>query len=243
MRCVVHDLACGPDGRCVLCRRATPPRVPAAVRATIWLGGLGIVASVAALAHSTWGVVASPPIAPRHVLEVAAAVVVGARTENPKPTAAPSAEQRSLPAARLESELDPAAKEQIRRFWKTAAAASAVDAKGDAPATSPTGTLVAPSAGATSAQRSAAASSNVHIIVYTTAWCPVCKRAKAWMKTQGISFMERDVEASATNAREMRFINPRGGVPTFNVEGQVLVGFDPNEVMSSIRRAAEQRRM
>ena len=86
-------------------------------------------------------------------------------------------------------------------------------------------------------------SPNVRVVVYTTSWCPVCKRAKAWMKTQGIPFDERDVETSATYAREMRAINPRGGVPTFQIEGQLLVGFDARQITSTMEREAERRRM
>jgi glutaredoxin 3 len=207
----------------------------------MWLGALGVLASVAALAQSTWGVVGSASGVSRKALEVAAPIVVGVRGENQEPSTTPTTEPRTMPTARVDSELDPATEAQIRRFWKTATTSSPADAEKGAPTASHTETLADPSAAPISAQRSAAPAPNAHIIVYTTAWCPVCKRAKAWMRTQGIAFEERDVEASAINARQMRFINPRGGVPTFNVEGQVLVGFDPNEVMSSIRRATEQR--
>jgi glutathione S-transferase len=63
------------------------------------------------------------------------------------------------------------------------------------------------------------------------------------MKTQGIPFEERDVETSATYAREMRAINPRGGVPTFQIDGQVLVGFDARQVTATTEREAERRRL
>jgi glutaredoxin 3 len=198
-----------------------------------------VLAAVAAAAHRTWGILRGSVEDPRNAVAVAAPVD-GVRAGSPEPYEAPSPEPVPMPEARPGLKLDPSAEAQVRRFWRTTAPGSASRAE---PAAGGTAPLAQASTSATSGERSSAASANVHIVVYTTAWCPVCKRAKAWMRGQGIAFEERDVEASTINAREMRTINPRGGVPTFNVEGYVLVGFDPNQVMSSIRRAGEQRRM
>ena len=80
----------------------------------------------------------------------------------------------------------------------------------------------------------------VNVVVYTTRWCSVCRRAKQWMSERGIAYEERDVEASTENARHMRSINPRGSVPTFDLDGQVLVGFSEREVESALRKAADR---
>lgn len=82
---------------------------------------------------------------------------------------------------------------------------------------------------------------NVRVVVYTTSWCPVCKRAKRWMTEHGVAFEERDVEASSSVARQMRAINPGGGVPTFDVDGQVMVGFSESGLTAAMERAAAQR--
>jgi glutaredoxin len=82
---------------------------------------------------------------------------------------------------------------------------------------------------------------DVHVIVYTTSWCSVCKRAKAWMTDRGIAYDERDIETSSENSREMRALNPRGSIPTFDVDGAVLVGFSEGYFMSTMRRAAQRR--
>jgi glutaredoxin len=84
---------------------------------------------------------------------------------------------------------------------------------------------------------------NVRVVVYTTSWCPVCKRAKRWMAEHGVAFEERDVEASADVARQMRAINPRGSVPTFDVDGQVMVGFSESGLAAAMERAAAQQRL
>jgi mycoredoxin len=83
--------------------------------------------------------------------------------------------------------------------------------------------------------------SDVHLVVYTTSWCGVCRRAKSWMNSQGIAYEDRDVETSSENLREMRALNPRGSVPTFDVEGTVLVGFSERALVSSMQRAAQRR--
>jgi glutaredoxin len=79
------------------------------------------------------------------------------------------------------------------------------------------------------------------VLVYTTKWCPVCKRAKTWMADQQIAFEERDVEESSENARRMRTINPRGSVPTFDLDGDVYVGFSESGLMAAMRRSADRQ--
>jgi glutaredoxin len=79
-----------------------------------------------------------------------------------------------------------------------------------------------------------------NVVVYTTSWCPVCKRAKAWMQARGIPYEERDVERSREYGRAMHAINPRGSVPTFDVGGEVLVGFSEANVLSAVDRAAQR---
>jgi hypothetical protein len=40
---------------------------------------------------------------------------------------------------------------------------------------------------------------------------------------------------------ELRRLNPRKSIPTFQIDGTVLVGFSAGSVESAIRRAAEAR--
>ena len=183
MRCASHNLACGPDGLCVLCRRSTPQPTPPAVRAATFVGGLGILVAGTAVAYRAWGLIGLHADVGR-----AAGELEGGHEARPLSIAS----------------------------------------------TDRTETLV---------QRPNDSVQSLPIVVYTTSWCPVCKRAKSWMRAQGISFEERDVETSASYGREIRAINPRGSVPTFQIDGHTLVGFDPSAVMSSIQRASARSRM
>ena len=182
MRCKLHDLACAPDGLCVVCRRAeavsTQPEAAPKPKTAVW-GVLGVVVATMA---------------------AAAVVRVHSLYAAPVATAAPTSASSSAPAA-------------------------------------------LPSAGPMTAapeQPDEASLSDVNVVVCTASWCSACKRAKAWMKQQGIAYEERDVEASSENAHAMRTLNPRGSVPTFDVDGEVMVGFSDQGLLASMHRAAHR---
>lgn len=103
-----------------------------------------------------------------------------------------------------------------------------------------TGTKHTPEATARDAS-SARGLGEVSVVVYTTSWCSVCRRAKKWMSAQGIRYEERDVEASMDNLQQMHALNPRGGVPTFDVDGEVIAGFSEQGLTSALRQASDRR--
>lgn len=68
------------------------------------------------------------------------------------------------------------------------------------------------------------------VTIYTTAWCGVCKRAKAFFKQSGIPFREWDVEKS--DYGETKFKQLGGsGVPVITVGSEKMMGFDANQFM------------
>ncbi|MCK6534827.1 MAG: glutaredoxin family protein [Polyangiaceae bacterium] len=81
----------------------------------------------------------------------------------------------------------------------------------------------------------------VRITVYSTTWCPHCTRARNWLRANGIAHTELDVEASAAARRERDRINPRGGVPTVDIDGEVLTGFGEANWSRAIARATQRR--
>ena len=56
--------------------------------------------------------------------------------------------------------------------------------------------------------------------------------------TTTVDYDERDIEASSEDARAMHAINPRGVIPTFDIEGDVLVGFSEQSLMATMKSAA-----
>ncbi len=66
--------------------------------------------------------------------------------------------------------------------------------------------------------------------MYTTGWCPDCRRAKAFLKERGVAFEEVNIEETEGAAEAV--VANNGGkrkVPTFEVEGRFFAcsPFDP----------------
>ena len=100
--------------------------------------------------------------------------------------------------------------------------------------------VVAPESRAASTTREPLAS-EVPVVVYTTSWCPHCRKAQQWLDEHGVAYQSHDVEEDPAAAREHRVKNPRGGVPTIVVDGEVLTGFSPNALDGALTRARRRR--
>jgi len=68
---------------------------------------------------------------------------------------------------------------------------------------------------------------DVPVAMYMTDWCPVCTRASAWLQANGFEVVEFNVERDQNAARIHRLLNPRGSVPTFDIDGMTMIGFSP----------------
>jgi glutaredoxin len=88
-----------------------------------------------------------------------------------------------------------------------------------------------------------AAMLKVPIKMYSANKCPLCDSARAWMKDKQLTFTEVDVAASPADLEALTKISPdkKPTVPTFDVDGEVLVGFGPPTMLAAVRRAAEKR--
>ncbi len=81
----------------------------------------------------------------------------------------------------------------------------------------------------------------VPIVMYMARWCPVCQRARGWLRDGGYQFVEVDVESDARAAAVLAIVNPRGSVPMFEIGGQVVIGFDPRLIRLVLERAVARR--
>ena len=65
------------------------------------------------------------------------------------------------------------------------------------------------------------------IILYCTAWCPDCRRARAWLKERSIPYVEVDISRNRDAAAKVRgSANGNETTPTFDVKGTIIVSFD-----------------
>ena len=74
------------------------------------------------------------------------------------------------------------------------------------------------------------------IVMYSTAWCGVCKKAAKFMTKNGIAFVEKDIEKDKGARREMQKKATAagvrtGGVPVFDLGGTIQPGFDPATIL------------
>jgi glutaredoxin len=76
------------------------------------------------------------------------------------------------------------------------------------------------------------------VVMYATAHCPVCQKARRFLLEKGIPYRERDLEKDPGAARDLAAKGqaqgvPVNGVPVFDIGGRLLPGFDAD----ALRRA------
>lgn len=244
--CVEHGLATGPDGRCALCRRAsTPAHVPVPPAAGDGSGsrlltrvlGLGLVLAAAGFAvfalQSSYGVLAPAPPPSRgaapHPAEPRDPAAERARKkEPPKQPAAEAKKPESEPPA-PEQPRPLTAEEQERRRLAELETAEQDRRRSE---------QIEADIAARALKRARA---DITVTLYATTWCPACKSAREYMTTEGIAYVERDIEASPSSRAIMRRLNPKGSVPTMDIDGEVLVGFSGDKIQSALDNAAKKR--
>jgi glutaredoxin len=86
-----------------------------------------------------------------------------------------------------------------------------------------------------------AARDRVPIKLYSATWCGYCKKASAYMRQAGIAFDEYDIDHDSGAKEAVQRLNPRGSVPTIDVAGEVLVGWNPTRFEDTVARAARTR--
>ena len=63
------------------------------------------------------------------------------------------------------------------------------------------------------------------VVMYSTSWCGYCRKAARHFRKNNIPFKERDIEKSATAAREFKQLNGRG-VPVILTGDRRMNGFE-----------------
>ncbi|MFH1047546.1 MAG: glutaredoxin family protein [Patescibacteria group bacterium] len=68
------------------------------------------------------------------------------------------------------------------------------------------------------------------VIVYSTPTCPYCKMAMQYFDEHGVTYTEIDVSVDEKFAEEMVKKSGQMGVPVIDIDGQIIVGFDKDEL-------------
>ena len=72
--------------------------------------------------------------------------------------------------------------------------------------------------------------------IYTTPPCPWCKKTKEFLKEKKIKYKEFDVSSDEKARNEMIEKSGQMGVPVLDIDGQILVGFDPKVIEAAVKK-------
>ena len=73
------------------------------------------------------------------------------------------------------------------------------------------------------------------VTVYSTTTCPYCDMMKNFLDQQNIPYTNVDVQKDPVAASRLVETTGQMGVPQTNVNGQWVLGFDPNRVMELLK--------
>ena len=62
--------------------------------------------------------------------------------------------------------------------------------------------------------------------IYSTLYCPWCKKTKGFLKAHKVKFTDVDVSKNVKAGEEMVKKSGQMGVPVIDVNGTIIVGFD-----------------
>jgi glutaredoxin-like YruB-family protein len=72
------------------------------------------------------------------------------------------------------------------------------------------------------------------VIVYGTAWCPWCVRAKDFFEQQGVPYEWKNADVHE-NAEEAFKKSKQTGIPVIDIDGNIVVGFDVEKVKTLLK--------
>lgn len=71
--------------------------------------------------------------------------------------------------------------------------------------------------------------------IYTTPTCPYCAMAKAFLRENGVEFVEINVAGDLAAAIEMMEKSGQMGVPVLDIDGEIIVGFNREAIRKALK--------
>jgi len=68
------------------------------------------------------------------------------------------------------------------------------------------------------------------ITIYSTPTCPWCHKAKDYLDSKNVEYEDVAVSQNTEGAHEMVNKSGQMGVPVLDINGKILVGFNPMEI-------------
>ncbi len=70
--------------------------------------------------------------------------------------------------------------------------------------------------------------------IYSIPTCPYCIRAKQFLKDNNIDFVNFDVGVDERAAEEMVKKSGQMAVPVFDIDGEIIIGFDKEKISKAL---------
>jgi glutaredoxin 3 len=71
------------------------------------------------------------------------------------------------------------------------------------------------------------------VVIYTTAYCPYCTRAKSLLRAKNVAFDEIDVTRDPERRAEMEKLSRRRTVPQIFIDGKAIGGYDDARLLDA----------
>jgi glutaredoxin len=78
---------------------------------------------------------------------------------------------------------------------------------------------------------------NIHVIMYTTSWCPYCVKARIYLRSVDVNLVKYDIERDKSKREEM--LTKSGGstgVLLIDIEGIIIRGYNPDALKGAIEK-------
>ncbi len=77
------------------------------------------------------------------------------------------------------------------------------------------------------------------VVLYSQPGCAPCFAARIFLKSRGVAFVYKDVQADPQAFRELMDLGSRS-TPTLRVGSEVMIGFDPEKLQALLDAAQAQ---
>lgn len=72
------------------------------------------------------------------------------------------------------------------------------------------------------------------VLVYSTPSCPYCKKVKSYLEDEGVDYEDIDVSENPEKQQEMVDKSDQMGVPVVDIDGEIIVGFEPDKIDAAL---------
>jgi glutaredoxin len=81
----------------------------------------------------------------------------------------------------------------------------------------------------------------VKVVLYEASWCGFCKKTRAFLRHNKISFTSRDVDSDGNIKEKARRLSGGTSIPVTVIDGEVVRGFSEAALQAALTRAVKRR--